>query len=344
MGCSNSKVAAEVAALAEENRILAELRHKELEEMERVEQTLVANQKVITENQNVIKVMISEREQLCAVIEKQESAILRLQESEAARRRAEALAEAQEIMRKLRLEVEERNRVTLQMAIDLTTIFVSTARERVSEFKKEIPVQGRRFHHHYHRDGTVSEKPWVKVRTKRHHRGKIPNDNNNILPKDVKPLEIFEPVDIDVSKRDEYHSVYSPDKDVRTPQELMSNNTKKHYHRKIRCWTGSCVDDYSSDEDGKSPEDLLAFYGTTPGLWQETINDGHSSTHIDEDPIYQSKTDIFWSSSLKRYISSTPTSAATSYEREELSNLCRKVNTNQIAQVVRYRIEDGPLR
>ena len=307
MGCSNSKVAAEVAALAEENRILAELRHKELEEMERVEQTLVANQKVITENQNVIKVMISEREQLCAVIEKQESAILRLQESEAARRRAEALAEAQEIMRKLRLEVEERNRVTLQMAIDLTTIFVSTARERVSEFKKEIPVQGRRFHHHYHRDGTVSEKPWVKVRTKRHHRGKSSND-------------------------------------VRTPQELMSNNTKKHYHRKIRCWTGSCVDDYSSDEDGKSPEDLLAFYGTTPGLWQETINDGHSSTHIDEDPIYQSKTDIFWSSSLKRYISSTPTSAATSYEREELSNLCRKVNTNQIAQVVRYRIEDGPLR
>jgi multidrug resistance efflux pump len=89
MGCSNSKIAAEVVALTERNAELASMHRKEIQDRERVEQAIVSHQKLIEQNNIAIETLEVEKEQLSVVIRQQEDLIFRLKENEAARLKAE---------------------------------------------------------------------------------------------------------------------------------------------------------------------------------------------------------------------------------------------------------------
>jgi hypothetical protein len=213
--------------------------------------------------------------------------------------KAEALVEAQEILRRLKLAEAEKSRQISSLAAEYVTSYCAKATDSVLRL---LLVQStkRRCHHHYHRDGTVSEKPWVKTRSKRHHRSKKDVQKEPVENEpEVNLVENVEPIDIDVSKREVFHTIYTPGQDRRTPQDLLSGNSMTlHFHRKIKCWTGSCIDDYSSDEEGQSPEDKLASYGL-PAIFQD---DGDSVILNNSNTPQKLKPDIVWSSSLKRYV------------------------------------------
>lgn len=308
MGCSNSKIAAEVAALIERNAELASMHSNEIKDRERVEQTIVSHQKLIEQNIIAIEALEVEKEQLNVVIRQQKDLIFRLKENETARLKAEALAEAQEILRRMKLAEAEKIRHIKFLAAEFVTSCCVKATELALN-SLLLQSTKRRCHHHYHRDGTVSEKPWVKTRSKRYHRSKK-DVKKEYLP-EVKPIENIEPIDIDVSKREVYHTIYTPGQDRRSPQELTSGNAMAlHYHRKIKCWTGSCVDDYSSDEEDQSPENKLASYGL-PGIFQD---DSIISNNTDTPQEF--KPDIVWSSSLKRYVTVTDSDINLSFEQE----------------------------
>ena len=101
-----------------------------------------------------------------------------------------------------------------------------------------ISVQ--RLCHHYHRDGTVSMKVFEASKKRRHHRKK-PHGYGYIPPPEL------EPVDIDRERIESYHSM-----DLRSATNVVQQknvNASKHFHRTLKCWHGSSVDDYSSDEE-----------------------------------------------------------------------------------------------
>ena len=122
--------------------------------------------------------------------------------------------------------------------------------------------------------------------------------------------EEIEPVNIDRSKYGKYHQTYS--------EENVSSDTKKlfvpetqHFHKKYKCWNGSWADDYSSEDDGKSPDEILASYESAY-VWSENdsyaYNDrmlpsqNDNSQNLPLDLKIRIKPDIVWSSSLKRYV------------------------------------------
>ena len=108
-----------------------------------------------------------------------------------------------------------------------------------------------RLHHHYHRDGTVSVKVYESSQKRRHHRKK-PHGYGYVPPPGL------EPIHIDKERIESYHDI-NMDSIARTKGD--HNSVNKHFHRTSKCWHGSSVDDYSSDEE--SHDEILARYNVS---------------------------------------------------------------------------------
>ena len=101
-------------------------------------------------------------------------------------------------------------------------------------------VSVQRLRHHYHRDGTVSAKVFEVPKRRRHHRKK-PFGYGYIPPPEL------EPVGIDRERVESYHSM-----DLRSATNVVQQknvNTSIHLHKTLKCWHGSSIGDYSSDEE-----------------------------------------------------------------------------------------------
>ena len=151
-----------------------------------------------------------------------------------------------------------------------------------------------RTHYHYHRDGSVSIKTVAGTRRRRHHRKK-PHDYGYKAPPKL------EPILVDTSLHSIYHKTYSAENTIEfnVSRTDMHESVPRHFHRKYKCWNGSCADDYSSDEDGQSPEELLARYPRSEYIFLDEVEysnslwpaSRHCNNYLEEVPLSRSGRD-----------------------------------------------------